>query len=75
MDVKKIPSIPPGGGWKVHDRGNAPARGAGWTFGHSIVDDYTCFAYPEPLSDEKGTPSPSSPPAPSTAAAKRASPT
>ena len=24
MDVKKIPSIPLGGGWRVHGRGNAP---------------------------------------------------
>ena len=29
--------------------------GAGWTFGHSVVDDYTRFAHSEPLSDEKGT--------------------
>ena len=48
-------SIPPGGGWKVHGRGNAPAGGAGWTFVHSIVDDYTRLAYSEPLPDEKGT--------------------
>ena len=54
MDVKKIPSIPPGGGWRVHGRGNA-AGGAGWTFMHSIVDDYTRIAYTEPLPDEKGT--------------------
>ncbi len=55
MDVKKLSSIPPGGGWKVHGRGNAPASGAGWTFVHSIVDDYTRLAYSETLSDEKGT--------------------
>ena len=54
MDVKKIPSIPPGGGWRVHGRGNAPG-GAGWTFVHSVVDDYTRIAYTEPLPDEKGT--------------------
>ena len=55
MDVKKLSSIPPGGGWKIHGRGNAPAEGAGWAFVHSIVDDYTRLAYTEPLPDEKGT--------------------
>ena len=55
MDVKKLSSIPPGGGWRVHGRGNAPASGAGWTFAHSVVDDYTRLAYSETLSDEKGT--------------------
>ena len=55
MDVKKLSSIPPGGGWRVHGRGNAPAGGAGWTFAHSVVDDYTRLAYSETLSDEKGT--------------------
>ena len=55
MDVKKLSSIPPGGGWKIHGRGNAPAGGAGWTFVHSVVDDYTRLAYSEPLPDEKGT--------------------
>ena len=55
MDVKKLSSIPPGGGWKIHGRGNAPAEGAGWAFVHSIVDDYTHLAYTEPLPDEKGT--------------------
>ena len=55
MDVKKLSSIPPGGGWKIHGRGNAPAGGAGWTFAHSIVDDYTRLAYSEPLPDGKGT--------------------
>ena len=53
MDLKKIPSIPPGGGCRVHGRGNAPAGGggAGWTFVHSIVDDYTRIAHSEPLPD------------------------
>ena len=55
MDVKKLASIPPGGGWKIHGRGKAPAGGAGWTFAHSVVDDYTRLAYSEPLPDEKGT--------------------
>ena len=55
MDVKKLSSIPPGGGWKIHGRGKAPAGGAGWTFVHSVVDDYTRLAYSEPLPDEKGT--------------------
>ncbi len=55
MDVKKLPSIPPGRGWKIHGRGNAPAGGAGWTFVHSIVDNYTRLAYAKTLSNEKGT--------------------
>ena len=53
--LKKIASISPGGGWRVHGRGNASAGEAGWTFVHSIVDDYTRLAYSEPLPDEKGT--------------------
>ena len=35
--------------------GNAPVGRAGWTFVHSIVDDYTRLAYSETLSDGKGT--------------------
>ncbi len=35
--------------------GQRSRRGAGWTFVHSIVDDYTRLAYSEPLPDEKGT--------------------
>ena len=62
MDVKKLSSI-------------RPAGGAGWTFAHSIVDDYTRLAYSEPLSDEKGTTVPRSPPAPSATSTNWASPT
>ena len=53
MDVKKLATIPPGGGWPVHGRGNVAKLGVGWTLAHSVVDDHTRLAYSEPLPDEK----------------------
>ena len=56
VDVKKIAAIPPGGGWRVHRRGNAPpARRSttGCRFIHTAIDDRTCLAYSEVLGDEQ----------------------
>ena len=57
VDVKKIAGIPPGGGWKIHGRGNAPdhrASRAGYRYIHTALDDRTRIAYSEILDDEKG---------------------
>ena len=56
VDVKKLGRIPKGGGWRQHGRGiNTPrGRGAGWDFVHVAVDDHSCVAYSEVLTDEKG---------------------
>ena len=54
MDVKKLGRIPDGGGWRIHGRADAPRRQqVGWTYIHSVVDDYTRLAYSESLPDEK----------------------
>ncbi len=58
VDVKKISGIPPGGGWKVHGRGNTPDHRrtkAGYRYIHTALDDRTRIAYSEILNDEKGT--------------------
>jgi transposase InsO family protein len=56
VDVKKLGRIPPGGGHWAHGRKARPdiKRGLGYEFVHSLVDDYTRFAYSEVLADEKG---------------------
>ena len=42
VDVKKLPAIPDGGGWRTHGRGNAgPRQRAGWRYVHSAIDDRT----------------------------------
>ena len=56
VDVKKIAGIPPGGGWKLHGRGNdhyQRATQAGYRFIHTAVDDRTRMAYSEILDDEQ----------------------
>ena len=54
MDIKKLGRIRPGGGWRIHGRGNAPRPGkAGFAYIHSAVDDYTRLAYSEVLDDER----------------------
>lgn len=63
LDVKKVGTIPDGGGHKVHGRGSSNAkaskRGAGarvgYTYLHSAVDGYTRLAYTEALEDEQQT--------------------
>lgn len=53
VDVKKFGKVPPGGGWRIHGRGNIPKRPRiGWTFLHEAVDDHTRMAYAEFCDDE-----------------------
>ena len=48
VDVKKLPAIPDGGGWRTHGRGNAgPRQRAGWRYVHSAIDDRTRLGYSE----------------------------
>ncbi|MCP2256126.1 Integrase core domain-containing protein [Prauserella aidingensis] len=55
MDVKKFGKIPDGGGWRVHGRSEGVrARGNGYDYVHSLVDDHSRLAYSEILPDEKG---------------------
>ena len=56
VDVKKIAAIPDGGGWKIHGRGNEPARkraSVGYRFIHSALDDRTRIVYSEIHNDEQ----------------------
>ena len=54
MDVKKVGRIPNGGGWRAHGRSEeVRARGIGYDFVHSLVDDHSRLAYSEILTDEK----------------------
>ncbi len=56
VDVKKIAAIPPGGGWRLHGRGNdgtAGHSGAGYRYIHPALDDRTRLAYSEILDDER----------------------
>jgi transposase InsO family protein len=56
VDIKKIAAIPPGGGWRLHGRGNDATHGhsgAGYRFIHSAVDDRTRLVYSELLDDEQ----------------------
>ena len=56
MDVKKVGKIPDGGGWRAHGRSEkVRGRGIGYDYVHSLVDDYTRFAYSEILPDEQGS--------------------
>ena len=57
VDVKKLSGIPDGGGWKLHGRGQAPARkraSVGYRFIHTAIDDRTRIAYSEILPNEQG---------------------
>jgi transposase InsO family protein len=58
VDVKKLGAIPPGGGWKIHGRGQAPAgvhAKVGYRYLHTAIDDRTRIVYSEILDDELGT--------------------
>jgi transposase InsO family protein len=58
VDVKKIAAIPPGGGWRLHGRGNDGTHGhsgAGYRYIHTALDDRTRLAYSEILDDEQAT--------------------
>jgi len=57
VDVKKLSGIPDGGGWRVHGRGQAPAKkrsSVGYRFIHTAIDDRTRIAYSEILDNEQG---------------------
>ena len=55
FDVKKLGRIPDGGGWRLHGRGQRPARkrGLGYDYVHTVIDDHSRVAYAEICSDEK----------------------
>ncbi|WP_175985855.1 IS481 family transposase [Microbacterium tenebrionis] len=57
VDVKKLGRIPDGGGWRLHGRGQRPARkrGLGYDYVHTVIDDHSRVAYAEIHDDEKGT--------------------
>jgi len=56
VDVKKLAGIPPGGGWRLHGRGN-DGHGAhsrvGYRYIHTAIDDRTRIAYSEIHNDEQ----------------------
>ena len=56
VDIKKLPAVPPGGGWRIHGRGNAPGSGAkaGYRYPHTALDDNSRLVYSEILDDERG---------------------
>ena len=56
VDIKKLPAIPPGGGWRTHGRGRAPTPGAkaGYRWLHSALDDHSRLVYSEIHNDERG---------------------
>ena len=55
VDIKKLPAIPDGGGWRTHGRGNAgPRQRAGWRYVHTAIDDRTRLGYSEIHSNETG---------------------
>src|ERR671914_71624 len=50
VDVKKIAAIPPGGGWRLHGRGNDTTRGhsgVGYRYIHTALDDRSRLVYSE----------------------------
>lgn len=56
VDVKKIGAIPPGGGWRIHGRGNHGQNGqnrTGYRYIHTALDDRTRLVYSEILHDEQ----------------------
>ena len=56
VDVKKLAAIPPGGGWRLHGRGNTAHHSrtrAGYRYIHSALDDRSRLVYSEILDDEQ----------------------
>ena len=53
VDVK-LGRIPPGGGWRVHGRGNVAQHKVGFDFVHSAIDAHSRLAFSEVLGDERG---------------------
>ena len=46
IDIKKLASIPDGGGWRIHGRANTGRRQhVGYVYIHSAVDDHSRVAY------------------------------
>ena len=54
VDVKKLGRIPPGGGWRVHGRGNVKHHRVGYDFVHSAIDAHSRLAFSEILANEQG---------------------
>ncbi len=56
LDIKKVGQIPPGGGWRIHGRGNhkskRPKRRVGYTYLHVAIDDHSRVAYVEAHDNE-----------------------
>ena len=75
VDIKKLPAIPPGGGWRVHGRGQAPTPGAkaGYRYLHTALDDRSRVAYSEILNDEQAITAAAPGPPPGAAAGSRVS--
>lgn len=64
VDVKKLGVIPPGGGWRLHGRGEHNQHGnskrngrgrPGYRYIHTAIDDRTRVAYSEVLDNEQST--------------------
>jgi transposase InsO family protein len=56
VDIKKLAAIPPGGGWRIHGRGNDGHHGhagAGYRYLHTALDDRSRLAYSETHNDEQ----------------------
>ena len=55
LDVKKLGRIPDGGGHRAHGRSPAPqpARGIGYDYIHSAIDDRSRVAFSQILADEQ----------------------
>jgi transposase InsO family protein len=56
VDIKKLAAIPPGGGWRIHGRGNDGHRGhagVGYRYLHTAIDDRSRLAYSETHDDEQ----------------------
>ena len=60
LDIKKVGQIHPGGGWRIHGRGNQktkrPKRCVGYTHLHVAIDDYSRVAYVEAHDNETAAP-------------------
>lgn len=60
VDIKKLPAIPPGGGWHTRARGypgeyaRTRAGQTGYRYIHTAIDDRSRIVYSEILNDEKG---------------------
>lgn len=63
LDVKKVGTIPDGGGWRIHGRGSTRAlagkrahkQRVGYTYLHTAIDGYSRLAYTEALDNETAT--------------------